>query len=159
MDDRRTLQQDRIAKGLCPRCGEQAAPYRLCSKHRFEASLARGLNKAAAAGIVEKETKGGRVYWSGFVGAENIPADFVWQDYKGRKPRIGGVPVDVGLEAMAILKQMGRPASEEEIATAFGKLRADKKRPSFGPDVARLVEAERKRAAKRAKAQGSATHD
>src|SRR4051812_7314536 len=45
---KRTIQQERTAKGLCPRCGEEAAPYYLCQKHRDIAKIARIMKRVEA---------------------------------------------------------------------------------------------------------------
>ena len=122
MTEKRTVQQERIANGLCPRCGEEAAPYRLCYKHRFEAKLVRGLKRMASVNSITVQKIGGKLYYSPGSRPDAYKA-LRWSEPKseadGRyRPRIGRVPVDVEKTIIRIIEQTGRPCTFEEIMAA-----------------------------------------
>ena len=141
-----TKRQDRIAKGLCPDCGEEAAPYYLCGDCRFKQQIVRRLNRAAKAGGFIKEKRGRETYWS--IGAKGVVENMDWRDPKpGDKryrPRLAGVPVDVEDEIVKLLIRAGKPCTIEEIIAAWGQLRV-RRTGTIAGNVARLVTAEQKR--------------
>lgn len=145
---RRDLRRHRLAHGLCPTCGKEAAPYYLCSEHRQLLWLDRVLSRFAAAGKFKREKIGGRVHWS--LGPNpDAGEDIQWREPKDGDrrfgPRLGRVPVDVEATLAALLRDMGRPASLDEIMAAWGKLREKRKTASLAGDMRALIEAQRRR--------------
>jgi hypothetical protein len=162
--------QERLRKGLCPRCGKEAAPYRLCRDHRLMDMLARCMRAGAQAGHVTAVRSTGRgrsILWGlsdkGKAAAAapnrdnsswNFRAAFEgragWED-KRYRPRLGGVPADIEREISNILIAFGRPATIDEIVAAWGKLRETRMHKSVAGDLVALIAAERKRNARNAK--------
>lgn len=159
-----TLQERRIAKGLCPNCGNEAAPYRLCPDCRARASLGRMLRRGEKFGVFKSHRQGREKAWSApQIKSNQSAAEImksrpmpVWGEGKaaedGRlQPRLGNIPVDVEAELIAIFERIGEPLTEEEIWSAWGKLRVRRGRASAAGDLAALVKAERRRARKNRK--------
>ena len=149
----RSLTAERIAQGLCPRCGTEAAPYRLCSKHRAEGMIGRICERASRAGGFKKEKRGNRIYWS--LGNRAALDSIKWSpdvglDDKRRRPRLGGIPVDVEKQLVAILTEAGRPLGIEEIISAWGKLR-ERRTGSIASNLAAIITAQQRRASSNAK--------
>ena len=121
-----SLRQERIAKGLCPNCGSEAAPYYLCGRCRFRELIGRFLRKAAKAGVVKREQRGRQSYWSRLDRAKFDDVDYreaTREDDKRLRPRVKGVPVDVEAEIMSIFTRAGKPLTVEEIYAAWGHMR------------------------------------
>jgi hypothetical protein len=152
--------QYRIDHGLCPYCGEEAAPYYLCTKHREIGALGRLLDRSVARCILSREKDKGRVYYNKPTGF-NPPtaADFEWRDTyfdmkpndKRRRPRMGKRPVDLDETLIEIFETAGRPLQMHEILEAWGRLRTKRKTSSLAGDMRAIIEAKRHREAKNAK--------
>jgi len=149
-------QQERIDKGLCPHCGEEAAPFYLCPSCRRYKSIARKLDHGAKFGAFSKGREGRNVTYSiadhsvSDAWKENSKPSPLWNEGKGEddkrlRPRLGKIPVDVETELMGIFLRLGSPLSEEEVVSAWGKLRVRRGRASAAGDLAALIKAERRR--------------
>lgn len=149
------VREERLAKGQCPNCGEDAAPYYLCGRCRLGAKLGRVLRKAHAAGTVSKhpvEGDGRQVAWMKtdklatlgvlYEGGRGDPKP----GDKRLEPRLRGVPVDVEKELVNMLRGAERPVTEAEIYRAWGALRTNRKSNSPAQAMAAIIKAERKRA-------------
>jgi len=157
-----TLAADRISKGLCPQCGKEAAPYRLCHDCRQKRRLTHSLRRGTKFGVVEKIGIGHATMWRK---GPKINDDEACKQYKkwgtlinlpetdGRaKPRVQGIRINVEATLIEVVRAMGRPCTIEEITEAWGRLRAKRADPLAG-DIARIIAANDKRqrrAAKRA---------
>lgn len=145
----------RVAAGLCPECGEEAAPYYLCPSCRFRRLLDRVLSKGERAGVFRRA---GRGMW--MIGDRN--ADFDYREVtdpadKRLRPRLRGVPVDIERELMDIFRREGRPLTEAELVGLWGQLRVRPGRVSAAQDMAYIQQAQdkrRRRAEKRLRAAG-----
>ena len=151
---RRTVQQERVAKGLCPTCGKEAAPYYLCADHRLTGKIERILRRVHAAGGVTREKRGVKAYWS--MGDREAWDRLAWRPDpkdgdKRLRPRIRGVPVDVEATVIEIMRSLDRPCTTEEIVAAWGRLRTERQHATVAGDVAALIEAQRRREARNAK--------
>lgn len=144
---------ERLCKGLCPDCGKDAAPYRQCSSCRFNGVLRRCLRKGRASGALksERDPKDGRqLRW--WIKKKNSDWQFRsaydkddWQQDGRTRPRLGKVPIDVATEIYGILEAFQRPACEDEIIAAWGRLREDRHRASLTSDMVALITAQRRR--------------
>lgn len=152
--------QHRIDHGLCPECGEEAAPYYLCANHRQLGSLTRMLNKMADRGIIQKSKDGrSNTYgipsgWSGRKIDEFNWGKMLFEMEDGDKrlrPRMGRRPIDLDETLISIFTDAGRPLQMEEILAAWGKLRSKRKHASLAGDMTALIEAQRKRDERNAK--------
>ena len=96
------LKQERINKGLCPICGEQAAPYYLCDKCRGKAILRRFLNRAVEAGAFRMKKVGRENTYA--IGDENADFSYRFPEKfdKRHEPRFRNIPVDVEKELLNI---------------------------------------------------------
>lgn len=160
----RSIRQERAAKGLCPNCGKEAAPYYLCAECRFKAKIIRVMNRVEKAGALRKERRGRDTMWSmAYWGNDRLTKEDVdgiiekmrWhpdpKEGDGRlRPRLGKIPVDVEKELFALMTEMARPATIEEIVAAWGRLREKRRTSSAAGDLARIIEAQRKRERKAA---------
>lgn len=150
---RPSMQRQRVLNGQCPTCGKDAAPYRLCSDHRALASISRLLNRWEKAGAVTKSRDGGANRWKATPNMHEVIAELpvrkmpLWEggDDARTRPRLRGMPVDVEATVVDILRNMGRPASVEEIQAAWGRLRGERKHGSLAADIGRIIEAQRRR--------------
>lgn len=165
MSDKTTLsgaekRQCRIDRGLCPECGEEAAPYYLCLTCRQLGSISRIMNRAADRGIVKKEIDGGKAYYSvppEFNGRSTD--EFHWAktlfdmdpDDKRLRPRMGKRPVDLDETLIEIFETAGKRLQMHEIFEAWGRLRTKRKTASLAGDMRAIIEAQRRRGAKNAK--------
>ena len=153
--EQRSRRQRRVDAGQCPNCGKEAAPYYLCPDCRAKNSLRSKLNGMAKHGVVRK---GGRVnlshWWEGDVSLENsgmiTKPSPLWGEGKGKddkrlRPKLGKIPVDVERELVGMLQRFDRPVSEEEIISAWGKMRVRRDRASAAGDIVALISAERRR--------------
>ena len=136
-------------KGLCPRCGEEAAPYRLCGKHRFEGRVIRALKRCERLGALTSTGRGMDTYWNIVEGAE---LDTRWatpinppEHDKRFRPRLGNVPVDVEKELIQLFIDTGKPMTTEEVMAAWERLRQHRNRESVAADLKRIVKAQRRR--------------
>lgn len=148
-----SLQQDRIAKGQCPNCGKEAAPYRLCFECRQGVRLANCLKKGAKVGALSVLGNGRNALWSI---NKNAPADadknfsknstpFILPETDRRsQPRLRGIRVDVEATLIKVIEFIGRPCTMDEIVQAWGKLRSKRSDP-LPNDLARIIQAQEKR--------------
>ncbi len=155
------LQQTRILAGQCPLCGKEAAPFRLCYDHRQEGRLVRSLKRGERHEYFNSEKRAdGKRYWTvgkkindpdirNYMGKWSIPLHLPESDRRGR-PRLKGIPVDVEALLIAIITQIDRPCTIEEITAAWGKLR-DRRSSPLASDLATIIAAKDKREAKMAK--------
>ena len=146
-----SIRQERLAKGLCPDCGAEAAPYRLCDRCRFKGLLGRILRKGATHGSLTAE-KRGRTY---FYGLGDPSLDFEYREAqpgdKRLRPRVGGIPVDVEHELIEILRRNGKPMQIDKIYEAWGRLRLRRGRESAASDLANIIVGRQKQEAKLAR--------
>ena len=145
--------QERIAKGQCPRCGEEAAPYYLCGKCRFKGQVVRVLERAAKYGGFTRERRKDGVYYG--IGDKAALDAIKWrpdpkEGDKRLAPRLRGMRVDIERTLVEIIRYTGRPCTLEEITAAWGKLRAKRDAP-LAADLSRIIIAEDRRKAKAAK--------
>lgn len=163
-----TTKQRRIAKGQCPLCGQEAAPFYLCGKCRMRQRLDRALKKGARCGVLSVDGTGeGRTYtlarhsdeqmraWSKNGTQINLPDT----DRRG-SPRVRGVRIDVEETLLEIMKYLERPSTIDEIMMAWGRLRSHRQSP-LPADLARIIIAADRRkakAAKRAAQMNAASH-
>ena len=156
--------QERIARGQCPRCGEEAAPYYLCPSCRLNARLGRALNKGANLGVFEKEKRGRTTHWRMGDKPENeeryrkYGTDIILPETDKRShPRLNNTRVDVDEMLVEIIRYVGRPCTVDEIKTVWGRLRQARKSP-LPRDLANLLIAQDKRKTRQLKriAQGLA---
>ena len=151
--DTMTRAQERIAKGQCPRCGKEAAPYYLCPDHRFEGQIVRICNRATNAGGLSKEKRGGRIYyrWQSQEGWDAVKWRPEAKEGDERlAPRLNGKRVNIEQTIINIMRHIGRPVTIEELTIAWGKLRAKRDAP-LAADLSRIIIAEDRRKAKAAK--------
>jgi hypothetical protein len=145
-----SVQQRRILAGQCPRCGKEAAPYRLCYDHRQEVRLIRCLKKGARVGalsqtwdhrysIVKNPDPGANRKWSKNSTLVALP------ESDGRsRPRLRGISVDVEAILLRVIENIGRPCTIEEIKQAWGRLRS-KRSASLSTDLSVIIAASDKR--------------
>lgn len=161
----RDIRQDRVNKGLCPDCGKEAAPYRLCHSCRMKGVIRRCLRSGVKAGAItaSKDDRDKRkVLWN--LTDRNANWEFrsaydanevtgkSWGDGDGRtRPRLARVAVDVERELVDILRRIGRPATEYEIVAAWGQLRQERKHGTAAADMAVIIKAQDKRNRKAAR--------
>lgn len=156
---RKVAVKDRVAHGLCPQCGGEAAPYRLCYSCRLKGRLDRSLKKGTRTGALSVLGAGrGALYNIN----KNAPpdADRNWGKHgtlinlpesDGRsRPRLRGIRVDVEATLVKVMEFIGRPATIDEITQAWGRLR-DRRSAPLASDLGRIIAAADKRARKAAK--------
>ena len=152
--------QYRVDHGLCPVCGNEAAPYYLCPTHREMRALGRLLDKMADRGVIQKERRSGKNFYlspPGWKGADM--ADFRWHDTiydmkpndKRLRPRMGRRPIDLDETLIGIFREAGKPLDMDEILFAWGKLRSKRKQASLASDMTTIIAAQRKRKMRAAK--------
>lgn len=159
MNNRQAKAQERVDNGLCPQCGEEAAPYRLCFKCRHINRFRRSLHRLERHGVVTARREGGKILWKLVPEKRDEPLDNRWQtpinppDSDRRfRPRIGGIPVNVEAQIFKLVEQFDRPFSLDEVVQAWGRLRGEKrKRGSAAADVRAILAAEEKRRRRAAK--------
>ena len=165
MTERMSLSQQRVAKGLCPKCGAEAAPYYLCDRCHFRGQLHRFLASGRKQGLVEqlvdpddrrkrrfRATGPGIVHKMSYNGLD--PGD-------RSAPRLKRIPVDVERELAAILEQAGKPLDVDEIVEAWGRLRVrnqKRQRISVASDLAYIIESRRRRSEKLARRAARGCH-
>lgn len=148
------VQQQRIARGLCPRDGNEAAPYYLCAECRYRDKVRRIANRFSEAGLAVK-TRHGREYRyhrpPGLPGLAEVEKDRgsiyreAMPDDRRLNPRLRNIPVDVEAQLRLIFEREGKPLTEAEICAAWGRLRLREARLSAATDLAAIVRADRKR--------------
>lgn len=151
--------QYRIDHGLCPVCGDEAAPYYLCHKHRQIGMVGRMLKLMAQRGVVEQSKENGRNYYRVAPGHERRVDEFSWRprgseldpNDKRFRPRLGRRPVDLDETLVQIFLDAGRPLQIEEVVAAWGRLRSKRKTESLAGDMRALIEAQRLRDMRNAK--------
>ena len=163
----KTLQQRRIAAGLCPRCGAEAAPYYACPKCRAKQSVGRVLGRFVEHGFATTlgNTSGKRWLTTGrddqFSDVARVLPSPLWGEGKGAedkrlRPRLKGIPVDVEATLIELMREEDRGLTIEEIQAAWGKLRVKAGRESAAHDLRALILAERKRERKRGRSAAAA---
>ena len=159
--------RERVAAGLCPKCGNEAAPYYLCGKCRDMERLRRALWAGVKSGDLTEEKRGSKSYWGasdalrrGEQSNVNWARGFeLSSDDRRFQPRIGRIRVDVDRTLIDIMQRIGRPCAIEEVYAAWGRLRARRTGPVAG-DLASIIAADDKRArrlARNAAVAGAAT--
>lgn len=149
------LPPKRVAKGQCPQCGKESAPYYLCFDCRTKARFGRALTRGAKLGAL-KRVKQGRDYryWIGDDKAEGkwgtAPFEGLPETDRRTQPRLRGIRVDVEQTLVNVMRFIGRPCTLEEIQNAWGKLRERRASP-LGNDLGHLIAAQDRRAARLAK--------
>lgn len=127
----------RVAAGLCPHCGAEAAPYFLCGRHRMVRAMGRLLAAMAKRDILEETRAGPHLayrYKSGPKVEDMLDLDlpdtlFDMDPSDPRlRPKLGGKPVDVAEVLAGILRAAGRPMHEDELVAAWGRLRVERRR-------------------------------
>jgi hypothetical protein len=151
-----SLSDDRIAKGQCPRCGKEAAPYYLCYECRSRLRFARNINRGAKVGALVKEKRIEGTYFSlpknpplKTARWGSTPIHLPESDRRGH-PRLRGTRVDVEATIIEVIRNIGRPCSIKEIESAWGRLRAKRSDP-LPYDLSRIIVAADKRVRKMAK--------
>ena len=144
------LQRERILRGQCPLCGEEAAPYRLCYSHRFRQRLDRSLKRGEKLQTLKSfGTSGNKTWWLGDKHddpdanrlARRWATPIHLPETDGRtKPRLRNIPIDVEKTLMDVIRFIGRPCSAEEIIGAWGKLR-DRRSSPLSHDLGRILKA------------------
>ena len=140
---------ERMAQGLCPNDGKEAAPYRLCSDCRRVAFVRRVANRLAEYGLAHK-TKQGR---SNYYQTSPLPlgeGEVIYREaVEGDRrllPRRAHVPIDIEQTLIALFSKPGiETLTEDEIVQAWGKLRVRPGRLSAAHDLATIILAERRR--------------
>lgn len=135
MSDKCSRWRRRMAEqGRCPHCGKPCAPYYECHNRRFSKRINRVLLILEDCGALRREWKGRghSVLWlsagkdSGYVGKVSGRSGD-----KRLLPKIRDKPqTDEDLESIfiAILRDAGKPMTEQEISTEFAKQRLSKSR-------------------------------
>ncbi len=146
------LQKQRIEKGQCPNCGNEAAPYRLCWKCRKLGQIRRACIRLEQDGHIRAVKEGGKYHYWFRPEAKDKPVDNRWATLfdgdpeKDRRlqPRLRGIRVNVEATLIEVMKVIGRPCTLEEIMAGWGRLRAKRDAP-LANDLARIIAAEDKR--------------
>jgi DNA-binding MarR family transcriptional regulator len=154
--------KERAAKGLCPECGAEAAPYYLCGTCRMARKLGAILRAGVRDGLVETVPDDGhdrRKRYRLRPEARGLSEREINERWRYREtdpgdrrnlPRLRGVPVDVERELANMLASSGRGLTIEEIREAWVRLRPRKGRPA-ATAMAAMIRAEDKRARRRAR--------
>lgn len=148
--------KDRVAHGLCPNCGKEAAPYRLCFDCRQLGRITRCLKRGVKHGALNLDiTKrysinknapdGAHKQWGKWSTKWNLP-----ESDKRSQPKLRGIRVDVEATLLSVIEFIGRPCTIEEITLAWARLR-EKRSDPLPNDLARIIKAADKREAKRAR--------
>lgn len=153
------LTKQRIAKGLCPRCGKEAAPYYLCDHCRGIDGISRMLKLMAKREVVTSEKRGRHTYWKIDPRYNEALDNFTWRprmwDLKDsdrrRKPRFRGVPIEIENAVRAALTMLDRPASIEEIMEAWAKLKTSNRDGTIESNLVEIIVSKNKRAEKLAR--------
>lgn len=140
-------QQERILRGQCPNCGEEAAPYYLCHKCRFRGKIVRVLNRGRNVGGFVAKRDGRSLLWS--LGDESKLDTIKYRPDakdgdKRLEPRLRGIRVDVESTLIEVIRYAKRPCTLEEILSAWGRLRSRRESP-LAADLACIIAAEDKR--------------
>lgn len=151
-----SLAKQRSAKGLCPRCGEEAAPYSLCSKHRLEARIHRYLKRSVKVKCVEQIGTGRHARYRIPEGWEGRFDAVRWQtiNYETDRrflPRIARVPVEIENAIVAAMVSIGRPCTIEEILEAWAKLKSKGRAGTIEGNILYIIQSKDKRAEKLAR--------
>jgi ribosomal protein S27AE len=152
--------KERVAKGQCPHCGAEAAPYYMCGKCRFTEKLRRTLRRGERAGAVTWEPDGRSKRWVLKSGDAWDRAGWGAEPKEGDSrlaPRLRGMRIDVERTLIEVMRFIGRPCTEQEIVEAWGKLRANRTDP-LPIDLGRIIAADSKRARKMARRAAHVDH-
>jgi hypothetical protein len=166
MSERMSLRQERIAKGLCPKCGAEAAPYYLCQRCHLRGQIYRFCASTQKQGLIEisvdPDDKRKRR-----VRAAHPHIDVDQISYSGlglgerAAPRLKRIPVDVERELVALLERAGKPLHVDEIIEAWGRLRVQsqrRQRISVAIDLTYIIESRRRQTDKLARRAARARH-
>jgi hypothetical protein len=143
-----SLQHQRLAKGLCPSCGEPAAPYYLCDRCRAIALIRRVINRGVQAGTfqsrIDEQDRRRKLY-----AMKNGDIAFDYREaLEGDKrlaPRLNKIPIDVEAEVRRLLREADHPLTDDELYEAWGTLRLRPERLSTARDLVTIIQAQRKR--------------
>lgn len=154
-----SVKQERLAKGQCPQCGKEAAPYYLCYGCRQSVRITRCLKRGARLGAISVMGSGPKALYSIPKGRTD-DAKREWGKWStkvalpetdGRsKPRIRNIRIDVEKTLLNVIGFIGRPCTIGEITEAWGKLRTKRDAP-LANDLGRIIVAAEKRSAKLAR--------
>lgn len=158
--------RERVDNGLCPQCGEEAAPYYLCYVCRQQGRVRRSLKRLADQGHATKRKEGGKLLWQIVPGTRDAPRDKRWEtpvvpnDSDRRfHPKIGGIPVNVEAQIWKLCESFDREFSIDDVVQAWGRLRGEKrKKGSAAADVRAILAADEKRR-RRAEKRGAVSPD
>lgn len=156
--------KDRVAHGLCPACGKEAAPYRFCFDCRQMQRLTRSLKRGVQHGVLQfmggatRLTKNTLIWKGAKFDDEAAKKELrkwstpvVLPESDGRsKPRLRGITVDVEATLLKVMGFIGRPCTIDEIISAWGKLR-DRRSAPLAHDLGRIIVADERRKAKNAR--------
>lgn len=149
--------QARIAKGLCPSCGKEAAPFYLCWDCRQMQRIHRAGKRLAHEGVILNYKENGRVMFKLAPGGLDKPVDNRWattvippKDDRRFSPKLRGARVNVEATLVEVIRHIGRGCTIEEIMAGWGRLR-DKRTSPLAHDLARIIAADDKRKRKAAK--------
>lgn len=151
------IRKERAAKGLCPTCGEMAAPYYLCDRCHQLGQVSKLLRSMAKADVVKRtiNPKDRRqALWSAGPRINSVDARTPYGGLnlgERGKPRLRGVPVDIIETVVQILREVGRPMTEQEIAVAWVKLRPRPGKTDVAREMVKIIEAGDRRTAKLAR--------
>lgn len=160
------LRKERANKGLCPNCGELAAPYYLCDDCHVRVQIGKFMKAMVNQGVFEVVPDGNRP------GARRWRAvspfrDFDEVRYNGldlwerAPPRLRGVPADLNKEVLGILARSKSGMTVEDVAVAWVKLRRKPGQTNAASGIVAIMHAEDKRARKmkrNARVHGSKAH-
>lgn len=142
-------QQDRILRGLCPRCGKEAAPYYYCSDHRFEGQIVSRLRRTDKAGATVSEKRQGKRYYR--IGRAEAFDEMIWRDPKSPEkdrrflPRLRRLPVDIETALIELLREADKPCTEQEIVFLWGALRRKSNKGELNQAVRAIYAAQERR--------------
>lgn len=150
MNGRQAKARERLDNGLCPQCGEEAAPFYLCYMCRQKRRFMRAIDRMIVTGSLTSDTGDNR---GKLRVNEAVPLDDRWatnivppESDRRFRPRIGGIPVNVEAQIWKLCESFDREFSIDDVVRAWGRLRGEKrKRGSAAADVRAILAAEEKR--------------
>jgi hypothetical protein len=143
-----SIQHQRFAKGLCPACGADAAPYYYCGECRAKNLLRRVLNKGVQAGTFQRKISDRDHRYKAYaIGNKAIPFEYreAQEGDTRLAPRRNHIPIDIAADVERILREAGHPMTEAEITEAWKILRPRPERLSPARDLVTIIQAQRKR--------------
>lgn len=148
--------KDRVANGLCPTCGKEAAPYYLCWYCRGRQRLVRCLKRGVRHGVLSETIDHRFALVAGYTQEQSRQwgkwsTKLILPESDGRgRPRLRGIRVDVDGTLMRVIAFIGRPCTIDEIVKAWGRLR-DKRNAPLASDLGSIIQAADRRARKNAR--------